>query len=71
MDLVKNTTDSFINLKETHEDTGLFLNVEDCKYIYKRLKKEENHLQDEERIILQRLEKLLYSRLSINEIEAL
>ena len=56
---------------DSHEKTGIFLSLEDCKYLFQKLKKEEYKLKDEERFILQRLEKTLYSRLSIREIEAL
>ena len=55
----------------SHEETGLFLGLEDCKFLFQRLKKEESNLKDKERSILQRLEKLLYSKLSIREIEDL
>ena len=53
------------------EETGLFLSMEECKCVFKRLKNEENNLVDEERGILQRLEKIFYSKLSIKEIEDL
>ena len=56
---------------DLHEETGLFLSLEDCKCLFRRLKKEESNLQDKERSILQRLEKILYSKLSIREIEDL
>jgi hypothetical protein len=55
----------------SHEETGLFLSMEECKCLFKRLKREEPNLRDEERCILQRLEKLFYSKLSIREIEDL
>ena len=58
-------------IESKHEETGLFFNLEDCKCYFKRLKKEESTLKDNERIILQRLEKILYSKLSIKEIEDL
>ena len=54
-----------------HEETGLFLDLEDCKCLFQRFKKEEANLKDKERSILQRLEKFLYSKLSIREIEDL
>ena len=54
-----------------NEDAGLFIGLEDCKFIFKRLKKDEYNLKDEERFIFHRLEKLLYSKLSIKEIEDL
>ena len=52
-------------------EAGLFLGLEDCKCLFRKLKKEESSLSGEERVILQRVEKLLYSRLSIKEIEDL
>ena len=54
-----------------HDETGLFLTLEDCKCLFQRLKKEEPNLKDKERNLLQRLEKFLYSKLSIKEIEDL
>ena len=59
------------NLTGSSEETGLFLSMEECKYLFKRLKNEENNLGDEERGILRRLEKIFYSKLSIKEIEDL
>ena len=59
------------NLTGFLEETGLFLSMEECKCVFKRLKKEENNLVDEERGILRRLEKIFYSKLSIKEIEDL
>ena len=54
-----------------HEEAGIFFSLEDCKCLFHRLKKDESNLKDEERSILQRLEKILYSKLSIKEIEDL
>jgi len=56
---------------DIHGETGLLLSLEECKCLFRRLKKEEVNLSDEERCILQRLEKILYLRLSIREIETL
>ena len=50
---------------------GLFLNLDECKCLFRKLKKEESRLDDDELFILQRVEKMLYSRLSISEIEAI
>ena len=52
-------------------EAGLFLGLEDCKCIFRKLKKEESSLSGKERIILHKVERLLYSRLSIKEIEDL
>ena len=54
-----------------YEETGIFFSLEDCKCLFRRLKKDEPNLKDEERSIFQRLEKVLYSKLSIKEIEDL
>ena len=56
---------------DPHEEAGLFFGLEDCKCLFRRLKKDEFKLSDEEQSILQRLEKMLYARLSIREIEDL
>ena len=53
------------------EEAGLFLGLEDCKWLFRRLKKEESYLNNLERQTLHSLEKILYSRLSIKEIEEL
>ena len=53
------------------EETGLFFSLEDCKCLFRRLKREETYLSDEESYILKRLEKILYNKLSIKEIEDL
>ena len=56
---------------DSKEEPGLFLNLDECKCLFNKLKKDENGLTDCESYILQRLEKMLYSRLSIKEIEVL
>jgi len=53
------------------KETGLYFSLEDCKHLFCRLKKEETFLTDEELCILHRIEKVLYSNLSIREIEDL
>jgi len=50
---------------------GLFFNLQECKCLYSRLKKEEAKLADDELFLLNRLQKMLYSVLSIREIEDL
>ena len=52
-------------------EMGLVLSLEDCKCLFRTLKREESSLSDQERVILQRMERVLYSRLSIKEIEDL
>lgn len=47
------------------------LTMEECKCLFGRLKRDEETLSDEELYILKRLEKTMYSRLSIKEIEDL
>jgi hypothetical protein len=59
-----------INSKDTQE-ADLLLNFKECKCLYRKLKTEESRLRDDELSILQRIEKTLYSRLSIKEIEEL
>ena len=52
-------------------DEGLLLSPEECKCLFRKLKKEESRLNDDELFILQKVEKMLYSKLSIKEIEEL
>lgn len=52
-------------------ELGLFLDLEECKCLFRKLKKDENNLSGDERFIFQKMEKLLYSGLSIREIEEL
>ena len=55
----------------SNEVTGFLFDLEDCIQLFKRLKKDEINLNDKELNIFQRLEKILYSKLSIREIEDL
>jgi hypothetical protein len=48
-----------------------FLSPEECKCLYRKFKKEESKLSDDELCIFNRMEKMLYSKLSIKEIEDL
>jgi hypothetical protein len=59
----KNPTDS--------QEAGLFLSLKECKCLYRRLNKEEAKLGDDELRVFSRMEKMLYSRLCISEIEEL
>ena len=56
---------------DVNEETGFFINLEDCKCLFQRLKREESNLNEKELSIFQRLEKVLFSKLSIREIEDL
>jgi hypothetical protein len=53
------------------QEASFSLNFKECKCMYRKLKLEESRLRDDELSILQRIEKTLYSRLSIKEIEEL
>ena len=57
--------------ERTNTETFLYLSLEECKCLFHWLKKHEFNLSDDVRFVLQRLEKTLYSRLSIREIEDL
>jgi len=50
-------------------DTGIFLTLEDMAVIFSPLKKNEAQLNLRERQVLNRIERLLYKNLSIEEIE--
>jgi hypothetical protein len=52
-------------------EEGVFLDMEDCKALFRVFKKDEADLSLAERDILLRIEKLLYAHLSIQEIEDL
>ena len=55
----------------SNEEMVLNLTLEECKSLFSRLKREEALLSNGESRILQNIERLLYSRLSIKEIEEL
>jgi hypothetical protein len=59
-----------LDSKDTQEGS-LLLHYKECKCLYRKLKTEESKLTDDELSILQKIEKMLYSRLSIKEIEEL
>ena len=63
--------DSLKKTADPQGEEGLFLGLEDCKWLFRRLKKEESWLNGNERRVFLCLEKILYSRLSIKEIEEL
>ncbi|MDR2617358.1 MAG: hypothetical protein LBC62_00685 [Treponema sp.] len=56
---------------EDNQETGLFLDFDDCKALFRGLKKNEAGLSGPERDILRRIERILYTRLSIREFEEL
>jgi hypothetical protein len=53
------------------DEDGIFLDMENCKTLFQALKKSEINLSEVERDLFRRIEKLLYARLSIQEIEDL
>lgn len=52
-------------------ENGVFLTLDDCVILFPRLKENEASLSNEERLILLKIEKILYGSLSIEEIETL
>ena len=50
---------------------GVFLTLNDCTVLFPRLKENEASLSKEERVILLKMEKVLYENLSIREMEEL
>jgi hypothetical protein len=54
---------------DDNRETGLFLDFDDCKALFRGLKKKEAGLSGPERDILRRIERILYARLSIQELE--
>jgi len=56
-------------MDETSE--GLFLSLEDVKVLFTLLKTREYALSNEERQVLAKIEDTLYTRLSVDEAEAL
>ena len=53
------------------EKSGIFLNLTECKSLFRKLKKDEPKLTDDELLILHKIEKKLYSELTIWDIEEL
>ena len=56
---------------DSEKEAGLLLSLQECKCLFRKFKKEESRLNDDELFILQKIEKMLYSGLSIKEIEEL
>jgi hypothetical protein len=56
---------------EKNGGIGLFFDLEECKALFARFKRDEGILTHEEQRILLRLEHLLYGTLSIQEVEDL
>ena len=52
-------------------EPGIFLTLNDCAVVFPRLKKNETFLSIEERMLMLRIEKILYENLSIQEMEEL
>ena len=57
--------------QETLEEEGFCFSLKECKCIFRILKAMESKLNDEELYLLNKIEKLLYSRLTIKEINDL
>ncbi|MDR2398305.1 MAG: hypothetical protein LBD74_06040 [Spirochaetaceae bacterium] len=57
-------------MEEQHEE-GVFLTFKELKVLFPRLKGTENTLSPAEREVLLRIERTLYGRLSIQEVEGL
>ncbi|AEF80854.1 hypothetical protein [Leadbettera azotonutricia] len=53
------------------DEDGVFLDMDDCKALFLAFKKDEANLSDAKRDILRRIEKLLYARLTVQELEDL
>ena len=60
-----------VNNKDSCSGEGLFLSLEECKILFYGLKKNEFKLSTEERMILYKMEKVLYRNLSIQDMESL
>ena len=56
---------------EPDSKTGVFFNLDECKRLFHILKNEETGLSNDELLLLHRIEKFLYSNLSIKEIDDL
>ena len=54
-----------------HAVPGLFFDIQECKCLFRKLKAMESKLGDEDLFILNRIEKMLYSYLTIKEIKEL
>jgi len=52
-------------------EEGIFLSLNDCTALFPGLKRNESSLSNNERLILLRMEKVLYRNLSIQEMEEL
>ena|GEM_PF-3280995 len=52
-------------------EAGLFLSLKDCTILFPALKGNESSLSREERMLMLRIEKVLYGNLSIREMEEL
>ena len=50
-------------------EPGVFLTLDDCKVLFSRLKAKESFLSKQERIVLLKMEKVLYGNLSVREME--
>jgi len=57
--------------KCTAQEPGVFLTLKDCIAFYPRLKSEESLLSFEERKVLLAMEKILYEKFSVSEMEEL
>jgi len=56
---------------DTLKEEGYCFSLKECKCIFRRLKAMESKLDDEELFLLNKIEKLLYSKLTIKEINDL
>ena len=52
-------------------EEGLFLTLNECKTLFPGLKRNESFLSNDERMIMLKIEKVLYQNLSIQDIEEL
>lgn len=55
----------------TEGEEGVFLTLEECTVLFPKLKKNESSLSIDERVIMLKIEKVLYRKLSITDIEEL
>ena len=56
---------------DNNGEEGVFLTLNDCKILFPRLKKSESSLSKDERVIILKMEKVLYRNLSVEEMEEL